>query len=130
MISIHTNNQPGGQVIITAETCCTDCDDVEILVGYLGEYWDCGDGYYMASPNPADRYIDIDVDQEKMTAEDSSPGSECVLKMVDKTGMVKYTDEFREFPYRINTSNLPEGPYIINLIREGKMFSIQVIIEH
>ncbi len=84
----------------------------------------------MASPNPADNYIDIDIDKEKMTTEGLSVGKEHVLTMVDKMGMVKYTAEFKEFPYRINTSNLPDGLYIINLIYEGKAFSITIIIEH
>ncbi len=38
--------------------------------------------------------------------------------------------EFKEFPFRINTSNLPDGLYIINIIYEGKIFSMQVMIEH
>jgi hypothetical protein len=84
----------------------------------------------MINPNPADSYIDIDIDEEKMDALDLKPGSVCILTMVDKTGMVKYTDEFKEFPHRIYTSNLQEGLYIIKLVYEGKVFTIEVVIEH
>ncbi len=96
----------------------------------MDQYWDCGGGYYMASPNPADSYIEIDIDKEKMTAEGLSVENKHFLTMVDKMGMVKYTAEFKEFPYRIYTSNLPNGLYIINLINEDRKFSIRVMIEH
>jgi hypothetical protein len=130
MISINTNSQPGGQIMVDATTCCTGCGSKRILIDYVGQYWDCGGGYFMASPNPADSYIDIDVDKEKKTADGVSVANEYALTIIDKMGMVKYTDEFKEFPYRINTGELPEGLYIINLLYEGKISSIKVVIEH
>jgi Zn-dependent metalloprotease len=130
MISINTNSQPGGQIMVDATTCCTNCSSKRILIDYVGQYWDCGGGYYMASPNPADSYIDIDIDKGKMTAEGLNVGNEHVLTMIDKMGMVKYKVEIREFPYRMNTSNLPNGLYVINLINENREFSIRVMIEH
>jgi hypothetical protein len=45
-------------------------------------------------------------------------------------GTVKYTAEVRAFPYRISTKDLLDGLYIINLISDDKIFSLQVIIEH
>jgi hypothetical protein len=130
MISINTNSQPGGQIMLDATTCCAGCGSVRILIDYMGQYWDCGGGYYMASPNPADSYLDIDVNEEKIAAEGLSIGDEYVLTMVDKMGTVKFTDEFKEFPYRINTKDIPDGLYIINLIYSSKISSIKVIIEH
>jgi bacillolysin len=130
MISINTNSQPSGQIMVDATTCCANCGSLRILIDYMGEYWDCGGGYYMASPNPADSYIDIDINEEKIITEGLSLGNEHVLTMVDKMGMVKYKAEIREFPYRINTSNLPNGLYIINLINKNRKFSIRVMIEH
>lgn len=130
MISINTNSQPSGQIMVDATTCCADCESVRILIDYVGQYWDCGGGYYMASPNPADNYIDIDINEEKMITEGLSLGNEHVLTMADKMGMVKYKAEIQEFPYRINTSNLPNGLYIINLINKDRKFSIRVMIEH
>lgn len=84
----------------------------------------------MAAPNPADNYIDIIINEEFISAESLNPGSEYILTMVDKMGEVKYTAEVREFPYRINTSYLEEGLYIINLIYDSEIISMQVIIEH
>ena len=130
MISINTNSQPGGQIMVDATTCCTGCGSKRILIDYVGQYWDCGGGYFMAFPNPADDYLDIDINKEKMTADGISIGNEYAITIVDKMGMVKCTDEFKDFPYRINTRNLPEGLYIINLLYEGKISSIKVMIEH
>ena len=130
MISINTNSQPGGQIMVDATTCCTGCGSVRILIDYVGQYGDCGSRYYMAFPNPADDYLDIDINEEKMTADGISIGNEYAVTIVDKMGVMKYTDEFKEFPYRINTRNLPEGLYIINLLYEGKISSIKVVVEH
>lgn len=91
-------------------------------------YGPCGG--FMAAPNPADNYIDIIINEEFISAESLNPGSEYILTMVDKMGEVKYTAEVREFPYRINTSYLEEGLYIINLIYDSEIISMQVIIEH
>jgi hypothetical protein len=130
MISINTNSQPGGQIMVDATTCCTGCGSVRILIDYVGQYWDCGGGYFMASPNPADSYVDIDIDEEKMAADGISIVNEYVLTMVDKMGTVKYTDEFKEFPYKIDTKDMPEGIYIITLTYDKKISTIKVVIEH
>ncbi len=128
-IWLRTPSNPNyGTVRVSINNTCgwSDYSGITVYPGYCGG----GGGYYMASPNSADDYIELYVNEEKITAEGLSLGRECVLSIVDKMGMVKFTDEFREFPYRINTNKLPEGLYIINLIYEGKMSSIQVVIEH
>ncbi len=84
----------------------------------------------MINPNPADTYLVIDIYEEEMNVSELNPEDNYVLRMFDKTGMIRYTDQIKEFPYRINTSNLSEGLYIIQLIYEGENFSIQVVIEH
>ena len=132
MISIYTNSTPGGQIRVTAETCCTVCDDVQILVDYVDEYWDCGrgGGYLIAVPNPADSYIDIKIDEELLSAANEEIKGVSVLMMYDKMGTVKHTAEFREYPYRINTFNLTEGLYIIQIINNGRAQSLEVVVEH
>jgi len=116
--------------MVDATTCCTGCGSVRILIDYVGQYWDCGGGYFMAFPNPADSYVDIDIDEEKMAADGISIVNEYVLTMVDKMGTVKYTDEFKEFPYKIDTKDMPEGIYIITLTYDKKISTIKVVIEH
>lgn len=117
-----------GTVRVSLTNACgtSGYSGITVYPGYCGG----GGGYYMAVPNPADNYIDIIVNEELLVAEGISFEAECVLTMVDKMGMVLYTAEIRSFPYRINTSKLLEDLYIINLIYEGKMSSIQVVIEH
>jgi len=84
----------------------------------------------MAFPNPANDYIEIDINREKMAEENISTDSKCTLTIYDKTGLVKNKTEFRGFPFRIETGNLPEGVYFINLLYGGKTYSMRVIIKH
>lgn len=126
VIKLRTPSYPYyGTVRVSIENDCgwSDPSGITVYPGYCG-------GYYMASPNPADDYIELNIDKEKISAESISLGSEWVLTMVDNMGVVKYIDNLWEFPYRINTSKLPGGLYIINLFNDGKMSSVRVIIEH
>jgi len=126
VIKLRTPSYPYyGTVRVSIENDCgwSDPSGITVYPGYCG-------GYYMASPNPADEYIELNIDKEKISAESISLGSEWVLTMVDNMGVVKYIDNLWEFPYRINTSKLPGGLYIINLFNNGKMSSVRVIIKH
>jgi len=106
---------------------CSPSSRVKVYTQYFDED-DCGD-YFRAFPNPTDNYVDIDVIKEKFAAENISLNDECIIKMFDKTGLVKYKDEFKGFPYRIDTSNLPNGLYFINILYNGKMSSIRLVVE-
>jgi len=128
MVAINTNNYPDGQLDIEAETCCSS-SRVTVYTQYFDEDEECGE-YFRAFPNPTDNYVDIDVIKEKFAAENISLDAECILTIFDKTGLVKYKNEFKGFPYRIDTSNLPEGLYFINLLYNGKMSSIRLVVEH
>ncbi|MBP7730505.1 MAG: T9SS type A sorting domain-containing protein [Bacteroidales bacterium] len=48
----------------------------------------------------------------------------------DKTGVVKYKTEFKGFPLRVNIDNLPEGLYFINILYNGKTYTMRVVIKH
>ena len=54
----------------------------------------------------------------------------CLLTIVDKSGMIKFKTEFQGFPYRIDTSGLPEGLYFVNIIHKGKTSTIKLIVKH
>ena len=114
-----------GTVRVSVKNDCgwSDYSGVTVYPGYCG-------GYMMALPNPADNYIDIDIDEKKLATAQKYLKGESVLKMYDKMGTVKYTAEFKEFPYRINTSVLPEGLYVILIINNERAQSIEVIVEH
>ena len=53
-----------------------------------------------------------------------------MLTLYDKTGLVKYKTEFRGFPFRIETVNLPEGVYLINLLYDGRTYSMRIVIKY
>jgi len=127
-VAFNTNNYPYGRVDIKAETCCSG-SQVIVYTLYFDEDEECGE-YFRAFPNPTDNYVDIDVIKEKFAAENISLDAECILTMFDKTGLVKYKNEFKGFPYRIDTSNLPKGLYFINLLYNGKMSSIRLVVDH
>ena len=84
----------------------------------------------MAFPNPANSYVDIDINREKMAEENIRTDAKCTLTLYDKTGLVKYKTEFRGFPFRIDTGSLPEGVYLVSLLYDGKIYSMRVVIEH
>lgn len=67
---------------------------------------------------------------ERILAQEISLGDVSVLRMFDKMGIIVYTAQIREFPYRIATDNLAEGLYMIQIINGERSFTVQVIIEH
>jgi len=128
MISVNTNDYPYGMLEVYGKTCCENTL-IKLKTQYFSDYYECGE-YFMAFPNPANDYIEIDINREKMTEENIRTDLKCTLTMYDKTGLVKYKTEFKGFPFRIDTGNLPEGIYFINLLYNGKTYSMRVIIKH
>jgi hypothetical protein len=127
-IWLRTPSNPNyGTVRVSIKNDCgwSDYSGITVYPGYCG-----GGGYFTASPNPANDYLDIAADEETIAADSISLEAECVLIMIDNMGIIKYLIELQEFPFRINTSNFPEGLYIINLLYEGKISSIRILIEH
>jgi len=129
MISVNTNDYPYGMLEVSGTTCCEKESAVKLKTKYFSDYYECGE-YFMAFPNPANNYIEIDINRGKMAEENISTDSKCTLTIYDKTGLVKNKTEFKGFPFRIDTGNLPEGVYFINLLYEGKTYSMRVIIKH
>jgi len=127
-ISIYTNDWPDGFVEIKGKTTCSLSNRVTLMSIYFGAA-ECG-GYFMAFPNPTGDFVDIDVDKAKLSAENVNIENECLLTIVDKSGMIKFKTEFKGFPYRIDTSYLPDGLYFVNIINKGKTSTIRLIIKH
>ncbi len=84
----------------------------------------------MASPNPGDSYIEIDVDKEEAKLKQISFEGDILLKLFDKMGTVKLTTEFKNFPYRIDTGNLPEGLYVVLIMNGKNINSLELIVKH
>ena len=104
---------------------------------YVGEGYSCG-GYYMIMPNPSSSYIDLDINPSKIKAEEEINDWEILLKIYDKMGAIVHTSVATSLPYRIDTSNIPEGEYIVYIVstkkngkeNEKRVESIQIIVGH
>ena len=131
MISVNTNDYPYGMLEVWGKTCCESQSQsgIKLKTQYFYDYYECGE-YFMAFPNPANSYVDIDINREKMAEENIRTDARCTLTLYDKTGLVKYKTEFRGFPFRIETVNLPEGVYLINLLYDGRIYSMRIVIKH
>jgi hypothetical protein len=127
-ISVLTGSQPGNHFDkwVRAENTC----GVSSYYGEYGYIGECGGGEFMVIPNPADSYVDIAVDRETIQARESTLDGESNLRIFDKMGIMNFTTQVQEFPYRINTGNLAEGIYLIQIVNNGKSYSLTLLIEH
>lgn len=130
MISIYTNSSPGGQVILKGQTCCSACgSNVTLLTQYFGIYYSCG-GYYMASPNPGSDFIDINVAQEASSLKSAPIDRDIMVTVYNNTGSVVHSASINGFPYRIDTSELPIGSYLIRIIDGKTNETIRILVDH
>lgn len=79
----------------------------------------CG-GYYMAAPNPAGEYAEIDIASDDAKTLEANSNSKITLTVVDKMGVPVMKDVVYSLPYQLNTSKFPKGEYIIQIISESK----------
>jgi len=126
-LSINTNDYPYGLLDVKANHCCAD-NPVKVYSLYFAEA-DCGE-YFMAYPNPSSEFVDIDVVKEKISSEDLVSDIKTYLSIVDKSGTARFSTTFKGFPYRVNTSDLPDGIYFMNIQFKDKRSSIRLVIKH
>jgi hypothetical protein len=81
--------------------------------------WGCG-GYYMAAPNPAENYTEIDITSDDAKAQETSYNSDITLTVVNKMGAPVMEVNVESLPYILDTSKLPKGEYIIQIISQPK----------
>jgi hypothetical protein len=127
-VSIYTNDWPDGFLEVKGKTSCSGDTLVNLMSIYFGAA-ECG-GYFIAYPNPTGDFVDIDVDKAKLNVENIEIEGEYLLTIVDKSGTIKFKTEFQGFPYRVDTGNLPDGLYFVNIIHKGKNSTIRLIIQH
>jgi len=128
-ISIHTNDWPDGFLEIWAKTsCCSPYSRVKVFTQYFGAA-ECG-GYFMAFPNPSSDFVDIDAIKDKISSEELASDIKTSLSIIDKVGTVKIKTEFKGFPYRVNTSDLPDGLYFLYIQFNDKKSTIRLVIKH
>jgi len=93
-------------------------------------------GGIKVSPIPADSYIEITFDEDKLAKsgllkEDKTYdfGSNPFFRIVDKLGKVKLTQKYNgEKLTTINVSKLPPGLYTLQLVMEDRVFSLNIMI--
>jgi hypothetical protein len=126
-VSINTNEYPYGQYDIYAKTCCFDTP-VKVFTQYFYEA-ECG-GDFMAFPNPSNNFVDIVLMKNRESVEEVMTKDNCILSVIDKSGMVKLKTIINSFPYKMDTSNLPDGLYFVNLIYENRKSTLRLAIKH
>jgi uncharacterized ubiquitin-like protein YukD len=98
----------------------------------------CGTGYgslmvivdcygFKISPNPADDYIEISLDENKI---DLNNINEYEIRIYNNQQILVNQTKTTKPSIILNTINFPDGLYIVNLMYEGKTYSVQLVIEH
>jgi len=106
-----------GVVMVRVNNTCGQGGSYDTHYTYVYGY--CG-GYYMAAPNPAGEYTVIDIVSEEAKAVEAKYDSDITLTVVDKMGMPVLKVNVESLPYILDTSTLPIGEYIIQIISEPK----------
>lgn len=113
-------------VQIKATTSCCGSNvilkDLYFAEGYCGEY-------FMAYPNPADAYVNIDIIKEKFPIGEDTSSEQSILTIIDGSGIAKSKLNFTGYPYKLSTSNLPEGLYFLNIQYKDKKSTIRLSIK-
>jgi hypothetical protein len=89
-------------------------------------------GYYLASPNPADNFVNIDIHPEALetSTRNLEKEQDKFIRVYDEMGTLYYSSEFKELPYQIKTDKLPNGNYVVYIIEGKNTSSIQINIYH
>ena len=77
-------------------------------------------------PNPANNYIDAEI----INDDSEINNNELQIKLFNYRSIPVYTGNSLQKSFRINTSHLPHGLYILQVIYNGKKYSKQVLVEH
>jgi len=126
-ISINTNDYPYGYLQIHANTSCCG-SDINVKNIYFGEA-DCGE-YFIVYPNPTKSFVDVDVIKEKLPSLDYISNEECTITTIDKSGIIKSKVNFKGFPYKLKTDNLPDGLYFLNIHIKDIKSTILLSVRH
>lgn len=128
MASVYTGSNPGGNVKVKATTCCSGCGgNVQILSDYVGTYWNCGGYYFSMSPNPADDYVEITIEEENDTKQVLK---EYDVKIFNNMNALMYNTQTNESQLRINTKQLPSGVYYVHFTVAKDTKVLQLIVTH
>ncbi len=78
-------------------------------------------------PNPANNYLEAEILDENF---EQSSNNNINIKLFNNRSIPVYTGNSHQQTFRINTSNLPHGLYLLQIIYKGEKYSEQILIEH
>lgn len=87
-------------------------------------------------PNPVDEIITLQMNATGTTLTNSSVTEKLKksdiyeIKVLNEQGTVMKTQKANHLPLNIQTSNLPEGKYIFQVLNNGKSWNKQLLIKH
>jgi hypothetical protein len=125
-MSFNANDTYYGYVEIWAKTSCSPGTRIHLYTLYLG-YGYCED--FLLYPNPSSNYVNIELNKQNLSMGNPNTDFECIVSIVDKSGITKFSNKINAFPYRLDTSNLPKGIYFINFQYNNKLYSTRLVIE-
>jgi len=121
MISVNTNSNPGGNILVYAQTCCSTCgSNVRILSDYVGKDSNCGYSFMNFTPNPAtdETLLELKTDDP----ENVSIDDEWVAEIYSQQSLlICKTNKLKDNKYSINTSGWKEGIYYVRVLINDKI---------
>jgi hypothetical protein len=117
------NPQYGVVSVNITNACGTANSGITVYPGYCG-------GYFMASPNPATSYLEIDIVQTAKSLQADLLGQGIVVKVFDKMGTAILIDEVKSLPYQIDASTLKNGNYVVHIMYEKNIQALQILVDH
>ena len=128
MVSVTTNSNPGGNIIVRAQTCCTDFgSNVQILSDYVGKDYNCGYGYMSFTPNPAADEITLELNTGNIAG--YKAGDEWSLEIYNQQQvLVKEMVNLTDTKQVINTSGMKAVGFFVKVMIRKNLYSGMFII--
>ena len=117
MISVNTNANPGGNVIVYATTCCSDCgSNVRILSDYVGKETSCGYSYMIFAPNPANTETVLELKTDNSDDLVNSTEEWTFELYNSQSTLMSKVNNLMDNKFNITTSSLKEGTYYVRVL--------------
>ena len=115
--------ETGGSLIY-----CDVTNSCGTSLAYKFVYVNCG--YFMMFPNPADDHIEISIDQDKVTATELAANGGFQVSIFDSFGTLKTIKSTSDTSLKLDTSELPEGIYVVIIEYNGKNYHKEIVLKH
>ena len=85
---------------------------------------------FLMIPNPADDYVEISIDQNKVTATELAANGGFQVSIFDSFGTLKTIKSTSNTSLKLDTSKLPDGIYIVSIEYNGKNYPKELVLKH